>query len=142
MLFICVYAKAFLLWLIKFWERSFKKKKEETEKLGKTRWNRTPEYEIEKMKLDKSKISSYSPVVFKHGCSLEIYLELWRKKKSNIWAFVFFKKFQDNSDMHLDFKKWLQVFLLNYSSGDLEFYYFSVDQSWYNGIMFNGSMVT
>ena len=26
-------------------------------------------------------------------------------KNSNTWAFVFFKKFQDNSDMHLDFKK-------------------------------------
>ena len=31
-------------------------------------------------KLDKSKRSSYSPVVFKHGWSLETYLELWRKK--------------------------------------------------------------
>ena len=30
-------------------------------------------------KLDKSKRSSYSPVVFKHGCSLETYLEFWRK---------------------------------------------------------------
>ena len=36
--------------------------------------------------------------------------------------------------MPLDFKKWLQVFLLDPSSGDTEFYYFSVDQSWYNGI--------
>ena len=34
------------------------------------------EYEIEKVKLDKSKRSSYSPVVFKHDCSLETYLEL------------------------------------------------------------------
>jgi len=31
------------------------------------------------VKLDKSKRSSYSPVVFKQGCSLEAYLELWRK---------------------------------------------------------------
>ena len=53
------------------------------------------EYEIEKVKLDKSKRSSYSPVVFKHGCSLETYVVLQRK--SNTWAFVFFKKFQDNS---------------------------------------------
>ena len=45
------------------------------------------------------------------------------EKKSNIWAFVFFKKFQDNSGMHLDFKKWLQVFLLNSSFDDIEFYY-------------------
>ena len=37
----------------------------------------------------------YSPVVFKHGCSLGTYLELWRKK-SNTCAFVFLKKFQDS----------------------------------------------
>ena len=40
------------------------------------------------------------------------------------WAFLFFKTFHDNSDMHLDFKKWLQVFLLNGSISDIEFYYF------------------
>ena len=133
------------------------------------------------------------------------YKHIWSSggKKSNTWAFVVFKKFQDNCDMHLDFKKWLQVFLLfgdfpggsdsksvclqcrrprydpcvrkipwrrkwqptpvllpgkshrqrslvGYSSwgrkesdrtewlrfhfGDIEFYYFSVDQSWYSGI--------
>ena len=44
-----------------------------------------------------------NPVVFKHDFSFETYLELWRKK--NAWAFVFFKKFQDNSDMHLDLKQ-------------------------------------
>ena len=32
-------------------------------------------------KLDKSKRSSYNPVVFKHDCSLETYQELYRKKK-------------------------------------------------------------
>ena len=37
----------------------------------------------------------YSPVAFKHGCSLGTYLELWRKK-SNTCAFVFLKKFQDS----------------------------------------------
>ena len=56
------------------------------------------------------------------------------EEKSNTWAFVFFKKFQDNSDMDLEFKKWLQVFLLDSNFSDIEFYYFSVDQSWYNGI--------
>ena len=79
-------------------------------------------------KLDKSKRSSYSPDVFKHDCSLETYLELWRKKKQYLGICIFQK--MDNSD----FKKWLQVFLLNPSFGDIEFYYFSVDQSWYNGI--------
>ena len=57
-------------------------------------------------KLDESKRSSYSPAVFKHGYSLETSGVLV-KKKSETWAFVFFKKFQDNSDMHLNFKKWL-----------------------------------
>ena len=28
-------------------------------------------------------------------------------KKSDTWAFVFFKEFQDHSDMHLGFEKWL-----------------------------------
>ena len=45
-------------------------------------------------------------------------------KKDNSIIFFFFKIFQDNSDMHLDFKKWLQVFLLNGSISDIEFYYF------------------
>ena len=42
---------------------------------------------------------------------------------------LFFKVFQDNSNMHLDFNKLLQVFLLDPSFGDTEFYYFPVDQS-------------
>ena len=57
----------------------------------------------ERNKLVKSKRSLFSPVVFKHGCLLQTYLELWRKK-----VFVFFKIFQHNSDMPLDFKKWLR----------------------------------
>ena len=32
------------------------------------------------------------------------------------------------------FKKWLPVFLLDPSFHNIEFYYLSVDQSWYNGI--------
>ena len=36
--------------------------------------------------------------------------------------------------MNLYFKKWLQIFLLDPSFGDIEFYYFSVDWSWYNNI--------
>ena len=55
--------------------------------------------------------------------------------KKPISEFLYFSKnFQDNFDMHLDFAKWLQVFLLDPSFGNIEFYYFSVDQSWYNGI--------
>ena len=65
-------------------------------------------------------------------CSLEIFLEPW--EKSNTWAFIFFKNFQVYSDMHLNFKKWLQIFLFDSSFGDIEFYCFSVDQSWFNGI--------
>ena len=84
-------------------------------------------------KLGKIKRSPYSPAVFKHGCLLETSGVL--EKKINTWVFIFYKKFQDNSDMHLDFKKWLQVFVLNSSFDATDFYYFSVDQSWYNGIM-------
>ena len=77
----------------------------ETLKMKYKKWN----------KLDKSKSPSYSPV-FKYDCSLEP----WSYGgKSNTWAFVFFKKFQDNSDMYLDFKKWLQIFLLDPSFGDM-----------------------
>ena len=66
-------------------------------------------------KLDKSKSSSCSPV-FKYDCTLET----WScGGKSNTWALVFFKKFQDNSDMYLDFKKWLQIFLLDPSLGNM-----------------------
>ena len=50
------------------------------------------------------------------------------EKKINTGAFVFFKKFQDNSDMHLDVKKWLQGFLLDPNFADIEFYYFSVSE--------------
>ena len=42
-------------------------------------------------------------------------------KKSNTWAFVFKKKIQGNSDMYLDFKKWLQFLLLDPSFGDITF---------------------
>ena len=35
--------------------------------------------------------------------------------------------------MHLDYKKSLQVFLLNGGYDDIEFHYFSFDQWWYNG---------
>ena len=49
-----------------------------------------------------------------------------KPKTSNTWAFVFFKKFQGNSDMHINFKKWLQL-LVNGSFDDVEFCSFSVD---------------
>ena len=61
--------------------------------------------------------------VFKHGCSLARHLELW-KRISKLGHLYFSKKFQNNSVMHLDFKKWLQVFLLNGSFSDIEFYYY------------------
>ena len=43
--------------------------------------------------------------------------------------------------MHMDFIKWLQVLLLNGHLGDMEFYCFSVDQSWYNGIKLSSSYI-
>ena len=61
--------------------RASKKKKEEMEKLE----NKLNEMEALNMKLKKwnklDKRSSYSRVVFKHGCLLEMYLELWRKEE-------------------------------------------------------------
>ena len=53
-------------------------------------------------KLDKSKRSSYSPDVFKHDCSLETYLELWRKKKQYLGICIF-QKISRHFWMHLDF---------------------------------------
>ena len=91
-------------------------------------WNRKSEN-----KLDERKRSTYGPVVFKHECLLETYMELWRKKA--IPEHLYFSKINwDNSGMHLGFKNWLQVFLLDSSFGGIEFCYFSVDWSWYNGI--------
>ena len=52
-------------------------------------------------KLDKR--SSYSPV-FKHGYSLETYLEFWQRKEISGYLY-FFKELQNNSVMYLDFKK-------------------------------------
>ena len=83
-------------------------------------------------KLDKSKRSSYSPVVFKHDCSLETWSSGGKK------AIPEHLHFSNNFKIILIciwvFKKWLQVFLLDPSFGDLEFYYFYVDQLWLNGI--------
>ena len=46
MLFIYMYKKAFLVHLIKAWERTSKKKKEKLENIN---WNGSTEYEIEKV---------------------------------------------------------------------------------------------
>ena len=56
-----------------------------------------------------------------HGCSRNTSGTL--EKNSTTWAFAFFQKILDNSGMHL-MKKWLQVFVLNGSFSDIEFYYF------------------
>ena len=56
------------------------------------------------------------------------------KKQLYLGIFIFQKKSQDNSDMHLNFRKWSQVFLLSGNFGDIEFHYFSVDPWWYSGI--------
>ena len=46
-----------------------------------------------------------SPVVFNMAAHQKHIQSSGEKKKSNTWAFVFFEKFQGNSDMHLDFKE-------------------------------------
>ena len=46
-----MYTKAFLLHLLKTWERTAKEKQEEVEKRKtQTKWNGSTEYEIEKVK--------------------------------------------------------------------------------------------
>ena len=85
--------------LDKVLRKNIKKKKKDGE-IGEHTLNEMGALNMKQKKWNKlDKRSSYSPVVFKHDCSLETYLEL-------TWTFVFFKKCQDNSDMHLDFKKW------------------------------------
>ena len=85
-----MYTKAFVLHLIKAWERTSEEKEmeilENINEMGalnmkQIKWN----------KQDKSKRLSYSPVVFKHGCSLEAYLELWRKKQQYLGICIFQK---------------------------------------------------
>ena len=97
---VCVY-KSFLVCLIK----DIRKKKEEMEKLE----NKIIKMEALTMmwnmmwkkwnKLDKSKNHHIVQLFLNmdaHG-ALE--------KNHNTWAFLFFRKFQDNSDMHVDSKK-------------------------------------
>ena len=118
--------------LIKVWERTTTKLDRE---IGKHKLNEMGTLNMKQKKwkkLDKSKRSSYSSVVFKHDCSLETYLELWRKKgNTQVFVYKYICIFQKISRKFLDFKKGLQVFLLDPSFGDIEFYS-SVNQSWYN----------
>jgi len=58
-------------------------------------------------KTDKHKRSSDSPVVFKQDCFLDF------GEKQQYLGISIFQIVQKNSDMHLDFKKWLHVFLLS-----------------------------
>ena len=96
---------------------------------NKTKWNGITEYEIEKVKQTNKK-NPYIIQLFLNMAAHQKHIWSSGEKKSNTGAFEFFKKLQGNSDMHLDFKKWLQVFLLNVSFGDTEFYTFFVNQSW------------
>ena len=103
-----MYIKAFLPCVIEVWERTSKKARRDGE-TGKHTLNEMGALNMKKKrwnKQEKSKRYSYSPVVFKDGFSLETHLEVcWKKKKKpSIWAFVAFKKFQNNPDMPLNFK--------------------------------------
>ena len=58
-------------------------------------------------KLDRSKIKSKKQKIIIKSCLFRITsgsLEK-KKKKAKTWAFVFFKKLQDNSNVHMDFRK-------------------------------------
>ena len=54
--------------------KNIKKNRRDGETKKQTKWNESTQCETEKVKLDKSKILSYSPAVFKHDSSLEAYL--------------------------------------------------------------------
>ena len=76
---------------LKAWERTFLKRDGE---IGKHKLNKIGALNVKQKNwknLDKSKRSSYSPFVFKHGCSLETYLELWREKA--IPGHLYFSKY-------------------------------------------------
>ena len=69
-----MFTKAFLLHLKKAWERTQTKKRWRKQLIGKHKLNEMGALNMKFKKgnkLDRSKILSYSPVVFKHGCSLE-----------------------------------------------------------------------
>ena len=64
--------------------KNIDKDKEEMGDIGKHKLNEMGAWNMKFKKgnkLDRSKILSYSPVVFKHGCSLETYLEFGRKEQ-------------------------------------------------------------
>ena len=74
-----MYTKVFLLYLIKAWERTLKKKRDG--EIGEHKLNQMGALDMKYKnwnKLGISKTSSYSPVVFKYDCSLETYLVLQR----------------------------------------------------------------
>ena len=78
-----MYTEAFLLHLIQLEKEQQKKKRERDGEIEEHKLNEMGALNMKHKKLnkqDKSKRSSYTPVVFKHDCSLETYLELWRKK--------------------------------------------------------------
>ena len=71
-----MYTTAFLLYLIKAWERTSKKR--ETE-IGKDKLNEMGALNMKLKKwktLDKNKRASHRPGVLKHDCSLEMHLKL------------------------------------------------------------------
>ena len=72
--------------------------------------------------LDKLK-DHYIVQLFLKMAAIKTHLKLWKKK--NTWVFVFFKNFRDNSNVPLDFKKYLQVFPLNCNFRNIEFYAFN-----------------
>ena len=83
-----IYKRAFLLYLIKAWERTTTRDGE----VGKHKLNYMGALNRKRETNHKSK-RSYSLVVFKCGCSLESHLELWGEK-NNTWAFVFFFNYE------------------------------------------------
>ena len=106
--------KSFSTMLDKAWER--KKKKRDGE-MGKHKLNEmSSEHEIEKVKQTRYKWKmSYNPVVFKHGCSVETYLELWGQGEAIPWHLYFSESSRIIVICIWLFKRW---FLLNEVPGE------------------------
>ena len=78
-----MHTKAFLLCLIKAWERTLKEKEKDKLENKLNEMGALNMKQKKQNKLGKSKRSAHG-AGFKHGCSFESHLELWRK--SNTWA--------------------------------------------------------
>ena len=106
-IYIYMYTKAFLLHLIKAWERTLKKMKDGEIGVIKLqlKWNGSTEYEIEKVK--------HVAQLFLNMIAHQEYIWSSGEKKAIPEHLYFSENFKINLICIWIFKKWLQVFLLD-----------------------------